>query len=72
LKHVEVSYKHIIEETVRQVGYLPELQNFSNPGSNSSSTNSINFAHIQRNMPLMYFLVYVNAAYYVRGEQKCI
>jgi len=24
-KHVEESNKHIIEETVRQVGYLPEL-----------------------------------------------
>ena len=24
-KHVEDSNKHIIEETVRQVGYLPEL-----------------------------------------------
>ena len=24
-KHVEDSYKHIIEEIVRQVGYLPEL-----------------------------------------------
>jgi len=25
LKHVEDSNKHIIEETVRQVGHLPEL-----------------------------------------------
>jgi hypothetical protein len=25
LKHVEDSNKHIMEETVRQVGYLPEL-----------------------------------------------
>jgi len=25
LKHVEDSNKHIIEEIVRQVGYLPEL-----------------------------------------------
>jgi len=26
LKHAEDSYKHIIEEIVRQVGYLPEQQ----------------------------------------------
>jgi len=25
LKHVEDSNKHVIEETVRQVGYLPEF-----------------------------------------------
>ena len=25
-KHVEDSYEHIIEEIVRQVGYLPELR----------------------------------------------
>jgi hypothetical protein len=30
-KHVEDSNKHIIKETVRQVGYLPELYEDSRP-----------------------------------------